>query len=360
MKIFLPVYGKTFYLTDEQEKLVDMAVCSLKSGDMLFQYAAPAGCGKSIVLHVIINELGLKEEEVAPMAYMGSAAMIMRKNGFSNAKTCHSWLYQAVERKKNVKGKTLTVTDFIPKSLPREIRLVVIDEGSMVPYEIRQEIESRSIPVLVCGDLDQLQPVESKSAYLTTGRVERLTKIMRQTEHSSIVYLSNLLREGEEIKPGNYGEVLVLEHEDLTDEMLLKAEAIICGFNNTRDRLTYRIRHDLLRIKEKVPIDGEKLVCRQNNWDIEKEGINLVNGMIGYCLKGPSISSITSNNTFFMDFQPSLFPDIKFEHLECDYDYFLADHRRRKMIKMFQPKFRRKLNKFEFGLTVTAPSPLTN
>ena len=78
--------------TDEQEALIREAIVWYHtSSDQVFEYSAPAGAGKSTVMHAIIEALGLKESEVAPMAYTGAASVIMRRNGFLNARTIHSW-----------------------------------------------------------------------------------------------------------------------------------------------------------------------------------------------------------------------------------------------------------------------------
>ena len=86
-------------LTDEQQNLISTAVkwyFSAESGQV-FQYSAPAGASKSTVKHAIIEGIGLDDSEVAPMAYTGAAAIVMRINGFSNACTIHSWLYTLKE-----------------------------------------------------------------------------------------------------------------------------------------------------------------------------------------------------------------------------------------------------------------------
>ena len=358
MRVYLEHYKTTIELTDEQERLVEKAVNAFRSGEQLFQYAAPAGCGKSVVLHVIINQLGYDEDQIAPMAYMGSAAMVMRKNGFKNAKTCHSWLFNPIMDPyvDPLSGKTKYKIKFIPLPLNREeIKLIVIDEASMVPIELRRVIEANHIPVLVCGDLDQLQPVASRSAYLTTGKVERLTKIMRQSAQSSIITISNLLRNNLRPSPGDYGDVLVIPYECLTNDMLLQAEAIICGYNSTRDDITKYVR-SLIGFRGPLPYYGERVVCRKNNWDETIDGISLVNGMIGTCVsRDNSISKMKSEETFSMDFQPLLFPEITFTDLNCDYEYFIANHSKRQEIKQYEMSHRTYItkNKFEFGYAIT-------
>lgn len=361
MKIFIKHMNQEFDLTDEQTRLVDKAVDQITHGSMLFQYAAPAGCGKSIVLHAIIQELGLLNDEVAPMAYMGSAAMVMRKHGFTNAKTCHAWLFAPVTSP--VPGeydehfRQVYETKWEPKQLPYDIKLIAIDEGSMIPQSIRNVIDAQDIPVIVCGDLDQLPPVGDYSAYLVNGEINRLTKIMRQRANSSIVTISNMLREGYRPQPGNYGEVLVIPFEEVTNDMLVNSESIICGYNSTRSDLTDYMRK-LLGYSGNLPYPGEKVVCRENNWKVfAGEDINLVNGMIGTCeSQGNSVNQMKNSKTFKMDFRPLLFPDAVFTDLKCDYNYFVANHEQRQEIKRmerFKQKRYDKANKFEFGYVIT-------
>ena len=359
MKIYIDAYKQEFDLTNEQTDLVLTAVDEIKNGTRLFQYSAPAGCGKSVVLHAIIQLLGYTEDEIAPMAYMGSAAMIMRRNGFTNAKTCHSWLFNvSTDYDFDMSGHRVYKTNFVPRILDRnKIKLIVIDEGSMIPYELRNIIERNRIPVLVCGDLDQLQPIESESAYLSFGKVHKLTKIMRQTQGSSIVYLSNRLREGLPIQPGDYKEVLVIPYESVTDDMLLKAESIICGYNSTRDDITAYIRQKL-GFTGYIPYPGEKVVCRENNWEIVEGDVNLVNGMLGFCVsKDASISRMKDTDGFYMDFEPLIFPGLVFKDIVCSYRYFTADHTVRKKIRSEERESplgrKNKYNKFEFGYAIT-------
>lgn len=359
MKVFLKHMNQEFDLTDEQTRLVDKAVDQLRHGSKLFQYAAPAGCGKSIVLHVIIQELGLTEEEVAPMAYMGSASMVMRKHGFDNAKTCHSWLYYPAKIKVpgeyDEHGDPVYKIQFKPKPLNMFISLIAIDEGSMIPMSIRKVIEESNIPVIVCGDLDQLQPIGGDPAYLTGPNVERLTHIMRQRANSSIVTISNMLRQGIRPQPGDYGDVLVIPFEEVNNQMLLNSEIILCGYNQTRENMTNYIR-DLLGYKSQLPFPGEKVICRENNWNEMSGDINLVNGLVGTCLsQGNSVNRMKDSKTFYMDFAPSIFPDSVFKDLKCDYNYFVSDHIGRQEIKQNE-RFRtfiKKTNKFEFGYVIT-------
>ena len=82
-------------LSQEQERVVQAAVDFYhNSSEQVFQYSGKAGTGKSVVMMEIIRRLGLMPEEVAPMAYIGAAAIVLRTKGLMNAKTIHSWLFE--------------------------------------------------------------------------------------------------------------------------------------------------------------------------------------------------------------------------------------------------------------------------
>lgn len=343
--------------TDEQQRLIKEAVRWYKyDSEQVLQYSAPAGAGKSTVMHAIINELGLLPDEVAPMTYIGSAAIVMRVNGFYNACTAHSWLYELVEEleKHPLTGKIVKKLHFVRKPLDRnKIKLICVDEGGTIPYSMKKDIESNGIKVLVCGDLDQLPPVLDKPAYLYTGKVHRLTKIMRQSKFSSIIEISNMLRNGYTPKIGDYGDVLVIYRSDLVNEMIMASDSIICGTNRTREYFNEMIRRDLLGFKSKLPQYGEKVVCRKNNWHIEVDGINLANGLSGRVSSTTSISKFDGVK-FKINFTPDLFPDIVFEDIECDYQYFIADFKARRQMKNLSAiAYGDTGEKFEFGYSIT-------
>ena len=89
---------RKFNLTDKQQFIVDQAVKWYKnSSEQVFQFAGNPGTGKSVVMDAIIDAIGIDRKRVAPMAYVGAAAINMRLKGLENAKTVHSWIYETVE-----------------------------------------------------------------------------------------------------------------------------------------------------------------------------------------------------------------------------------------------------------------------
>lgn len=175
--------------------------------------------------------------------------------------------------------------------LPADLKLIVVDETSMVSDELMRDLMSFGIKCLFCGDDAQLPPVNGNSSLL--GKPDcSLGEIMRQEIDNPIIKLATMARRGEFIPFGNYGDIAaVIPKKDFTGRIrrniLLKAGQIICGRNSTRAELNREIRfYKGITSDEPLPHDGEKLICTLNNWErcIDQDGrFHLVNGIIGYC-----------------------------------------------------------------------------
>lgn len=334
-------------LTPKQQRIVDSAVrWYYNSSEQVFQFAGNPGTGKSVVMNSIIDAINISKDRVAPMAYVGAASINMRLKGMMNAKTIHSWIYEPVEipiigsdgeivmNKYFNRPEVKTVYKL--KQLP-EIDLFAIDEGGMVPLRMRKDILSSGKKVLVAGDLDQLPPVSDTPAFLIDGEVHVLDEIMRQAANSAIVYLCQRAKRGLPIHTGLYGnEVMVLEEKDfemIAHKMLPSAGVVLCAKNETRQRYTDFIRYNLLHKTSKLPDMGEKILCRMNDWRVSAGGINLTNGLTGRVLNQPDVSSF-DGKCFKVDFMPDLNP-VPFMNVPVDYEFFTADHNRRRDMKAF-------------------------
>lgn len=350
------------HLTDKQQAIVDAAVNWYhNSSEQIFQFAGNPGTGKSVVMNAIIEAIGLPKNAVAPMAYVGAAAINMRLKGLTTARTIHSWIYETIEIPiKDINGNIVMNKYFnrpeveykrVLKELP-EISLLAIDEGGTVPLNMKQDILNLGKKILVAGDLDQLPPVANPPAFLVDGQIHVLTEIMRQAKNSAIIYLCQRAKNGLPIHTGVYGnEVIVLEEKDfkiIAPKVLPTAGVVLCGRNETRERYTNYIRYELLGKTNKLPDCGEKLICRINDWRMESGGINLTNGLTGRVLNQPDVSTF-DGKCFYIDFLPDLNP-VPFMNIPVDYEYFTTDFRKRNDMKNFNYCFG---EGFEYGYVET-------
>lgn len=344
-------------LTSEQEDIIKKAVKFYNDdNEKLFQYTGPAGTGKSVIMQAIISELGLEEEDVAPMAFTGAATIVMKMKGLRNARTIHSWMFEPreepdYEHVDAYTGKPYMHLKFSPKSKGTiRKKLICIDEASMVPMSIRKVIESHDIKVIACGDINQLPPVTGDAGYLYSGEVHHLTQIMRQAQDSPIVFLANKILNRESFSPGSYGSVLVITPDQITNEMLTESDIVLCGRNATREKYNREIRqllgHDPY---DKLPRLGERIICRKNNWNLEVDGINLANGLIGTVTNDYGVYGY-NKKSFTIDFRTLLF-GIEFKELKCSMRYFnCEDPKQRERLK--EQRYE-KGEKFELGYCIT-------
>lgn len=335
--------------TPEQEKVIQEAInWFYNSSEQVFEISGGAGTGKSVVINEIIKRLKLYDWQYYSGAYTGTAAIVMRTKGLINARTLHSIFYELVQKVVIDKETGLPVMnsklntpkvyfDFVPipvGSIQEEIKLIVIDEGYMVPDYMKNDILKHGIKVLVCGDAQQLPPVKANPAFLTGNNIHWLTQIMRQNQDNPIVYLANRAIQGLPIHCGTYGNnAIVIESKDLNDQMLLNVGNILCGSNRSRDIFNRYIRK-LLNRHDNIPEYGDRVICRKNDWTINIDNISLANGLQGYIVSpiGPDVMHPKSKTLVSMSFLPDLL-NIPFEYLSVNYTYITSNHEDREKMK---------------------------
>lgn len=336
-------------LNEGQERIVNEALYWFRNqSEQVFEIEGQAGTGKSVVLMEIVRRLGLNPKEYMPMAYTGQASIIMRLKGFPYAKSIHSSLYHIIKEPIidgeindpfhiNTEFNTEKfVYHFVPYAegeLSRDVKLLVIDEAYMVPRAMRNDILKHGIKVLVAGDSCQLPPINDDPAFLIGNNIHYLTQLMRQAEDNPIIYLAHRARRGDPIHCGIYGDkALVIEEKDLTNEMVLNVGNIVCGTNKTRDKFNFTIRH-LLGLSD-YPQFGDRIICRNNNWEIEMDNVALANGLTGVITSPIDASSFQDKEKTVINisFKPDLL-NKSFINLKANYEYMISDYNRRNEIK---------------------------
>lgn len=324
-------------LNSGQQKIKDEAVDWFRNGSsQVFEIEGAAGTGKSFLIFQILQELGLTPAQFLPMAYTGQASIVMRTRGFTTAKSIHSSLYETVDVYDNKINQAFGVPykkqEFrLRQFIDPNICLFFIDEGYMVPDYMVKDILSFGIKTIVCGDSHQLPPVGGQPGFLTGYGVHRLTELMRQSADSPIVYIAMRAMQGLPIHSGMYGnQVLVVDDNEFCPQMIGYADCIVCGTNRTRDILNSYIRQ-IAGFNTALPSFGERIICRNNNWQMVQDGIALANGLSGTVVSQPDVSGY-DGKAFKVHFKPDLVNTVFFD-VPINYEYFTAPYDEKQNLK---------------------------
>ena len=338
-----------------------------KSTSQIFVLAGFAGTGKTTLLkYTVTQTLGLTEESVAFVTPTGKAATVLLRQGIP-ATTVHRLIYQSIttETEVEINGKKVKIEKLSFKrreSIDKSIKLIVLDEASMVPDEMLWDLMEFGVKILLCGDNAQLPPVEGFNTYLKEPNVT-LKQIVRQQLDNPIIMLSEMAREGKYIPFGRYGNnATVLSKRQFLGEKrkhyLTKADQIICGINKTRTAINNELR--AMRGLGVMPENGDKLICTINNWEqfIDSDyRYNLVNGIIG-TVYNPFYDSSTGIG--YMQFKVDFLDEICPDALPFDTGIFTEGRYRYKHGDYFEkfdedgePVGAFTLNRFEYGYCIS-------
>lgn len=291
----------------------------------IFVLCGYAGTGKTFLIDYAVRRLGLIPGESAVFVTpTGKAASVLIRSG-TPAATLHSLIYTREEDVEvNEDGEIISerFLRFVKKEkIDKDIRLIVVDETSMVSDETLRDLLSFGVKCLFCGDPAQLPPVGGSNTLLSMPCFT-LTQIVRQEEYNPIVRLAAKARAGEFINYGEYGEgVAVVPKRAITREerkrLFLKADQIIVGSNRTRSFVNREVRSFLgIAPETLLPIDGEKIICTLNNWSKpldEKGNFHLVNGIIGKCYRIREDEDGLGRMDFLPDFLTGKVCDLPFD-----------------------------------------------
>ncbi len=283
-------------LTDDQADAAELIrewFCHLDT--QIFVLCGYAGTGKTFLIDYIVRELGLVPgESAAFVAPTGKAASVLIRGG-TPAGTVHSLIYtreEDVEVDENGEIVSERFLRFVKKEkIDKNVRLIVVDETSMVSDEVLRDLLSFGVKCLFCGDPAQLPPVGGSNTLLSMPCAV-LKQIVRQEESNPIVRLAALARAGKILEYGDYGDgVSVIPrrsfHRAARETYFSEADQIIVGTNRTRALFNGEMRLAAgISPEAKLPIDGEKIICTLNDWSKPLDGsgnFHLVNGIIGKC-----------------------------------------------------------------------------
>lgn len=280
-----------------------------------------AGTGKTTIVPHILNALGIDHQNIQMACLTAQAARVLGTKTKSMGVDCetgtiHNLIYipYTVKRYlKNADGSPQIGPDgeqeyekelYFKKRVDNmtseheakfnSIELIIVDEGSMVPPQMYNDLLELGKPVLILGDTGQLPPVENKN---NKKKIEplvnlqqpdfELTEIKRQTDGNTIVFVADEVRRGKRLSHKDpydpSSNVFVAPNKQFDTyakklEYMAYVNKIICATNSTRIRVNKEVRAHL-GITDPLPQPGEPLVCLQNDKKLRIGTHTLSNGM---------------------------------------------------------------------------------
>lgn len=259
-------------------------------------FAGYAGTGKTTTLAELRKRLHkmFPNLRVAFCAFTGKAAWVLKHKlrwggavfGFQDTcSTIHKLIYVPIIDEKTGEVLGWKKCELIMADL------IIIDEASMVSFEIWRDLLGYNIPIIAVGDHGQLPPIGSDFNLMENPAI-RLEKIHRQAEGNPIIHVSRIVREEGRLREfkewGDYGKggVIRVDQRDSATELLVEEQfenfnnhtMILAGTNKVRVNLNKYVRQ-LKGYDSASPVLGDRVICLQNN--ARAQNIPIFNGMCG-------------------------------------------------------------------------------
>ena len=287
--------------TSDQEKAFKGVREWLANGDKpIFYIAGYAGTGKTTIIKTLLQDV---KGPILCAAYTGKGALVMSRAGVP-ASTLHSLVYTYNPPNRNKFKELQTNIEKVEgkarKKLEHDLylynsgsftinhesalckaNLLVVDECSMVNEEMKADILSFNVPVLVLGDPGQLPPISGTGALTLTEPDVMMTEVMRQALDNPIIYMATETRNSRPIPYGQYKNSQVITKSDMTSDLVLGTDQIITGTNKNRRGINSYYRK-MKGFEGDYPQAGERLICLKNNREI-----GVLNGLMGEVMKEP-------------------------------------------------------------------------
>ena len=332
-------------LTKKQSEAVKIMATNYTKKEPITVISGFAGTGKSSIINYFIENNDLMDK-TRFVTFTGKASLVLQNKGLP-ATTIHRLIYDAFRNKRT--GKFIFVKKEV---LDWRIKLLVVDEVSMVPANLLRDLMSFNIPIVALGDPGQLEPIGEDNGLLKKPDFF-LDEIHRQAADNSIIRLSMLVREGRALPIITEDPfVKVLDKKDLNIGMLQWDDQILCGKNNTRRTINADMRKALGH-SGTYPNVGEKVICLRNYWDnINDSEDPLINGTIGMVthVKKPKYDDPT--NILFEDVLMNVradYSDSPWEHVQTDSNIFKGFAPFSKQ----HPRSNKMYHEFDFGYAIT-------
>ena len=112
--------------------------------------AGIAGSGKTSIVNYLLEEMNI--ENAVTVAYTGMAASVLMRKGNKNSSTFHRLVYNTKVIEDEETKKKKFITELKSKEELEMIDLIIVDEYSMLPDNLIDDVLSFEKPVLFLGD----------------------------------------------------------------------------------------------------------------------------------------------------------------------------------------------------------------
>lgn len=212
-----------------------------------------AGTGKT----TLMAHLTRAYRSITLAAFTGKAASVLRTKTGLPASTLHSIIYDFRGMAEDEDGEEQPI--FVSKGAELPDHVVLLDESSMIGYQLAEELLATGARVVAAGDPGQLPPVRDSQFF--TEADATLVNIHRQALGSPIIRQAHAVR-----TTGDYAEdgpeFRVVPRG--TPDELLNHDVILCWRNRTRRQLNAKKRALLGHAPDHL-LAGEPVMCLRNN-----------------------------------------------------------------------------------------------
>ena len=253
-----------------------------KSRDQVLIFSANAGAGKTYTANVTSKVLSHFGYTGTAIAFTGKAVTQLSKSGIP-AQTFHSLMYKPIL---DSDGECIGF-DKKPRSevLDAAGSYILLDESSMIPFSMYNDLLAIGLPVIAIGDEAQLPPIDREHPDFNVMEIDDVPRITLLTNRRTdpecvgITKLSNSLRDSNGVprRSGN-GLKMVRKSSVLNVQFFRENEfdGVIVGTNKTRKSVTSMIRN-AKGIDSPLPTIGEPIMCLRNGF---VDGRTIANGEV--------------------------------------------------------------------------------
>lgn len=281
-------------LSKEQSAAVSAIADGINAEKPHITLCGYAGSGKSTIIPYIIEESPFSMSEVAFVTFTGKASQVLRSKlgeaGVAHQAgyvgTIHGLIYTLIDEKKTGEMVWTTKPQLLGKD-DNNIRLIVVDEASMVGEKMLEDLKRYDVQILAVGDPAQLPPVQDRSVLLSPTYT--LREVHRQAKDNPIVRIATAVRETGKL-PGDVPRIKYQDADECTAELAKLDWAVLTRSNRARCFFNRQLCGN-------SPKAGHPVICLKNDWP---KGV--YNGLRGVLEEVPTIGPNTLHANLQIDF----------------------------------------------------------